>query len=895
MFTQTPVGGRRVRNQRQWSRIITGDRPAAPLPSSGASPSFSYGSPSINPPDIPSLHDTTVGLASALRAAQRNTQRKDYINENITPLKQPKFLKQEFSNTSPPYSLSPKSAERKRGSQRVFKKMDENSDSMDNKFQNNQLDMETSENDSKKNINQDQNMKQNGKLSRYYLREHNSADSASRLSLNYDTTNNSENLENLESRSYEEEELLYSRLNETDFKDFFEDYDSSIPDDYVNTDSQEYLDDDYEKQANKILNFIHFCWFMIISLSKQFIFYCFNLLMWPITSLISLISLIIESILKITIRKTYTIFIILSIILAITIPSLLEKNYVKLKRIYKPYSLSMYNYSDPQNVDELIQRLVNLEKTLKSYEATIQNMIQDKKDMLKAIKEIDIKGYENSETTKLLKKEFNVFKNSFEKTKKEISNLNLQDDKKKSQITDLFHSFSFLQKNTSKCQSQFNDCKNSLSSFNLEVSAIKKSVDSLYKEFNNSQTTFKNDSDDKYIMDKIIKVIDSYLPSQLVVKMNPKTKKIDISPEFWILLREIFPDRVEIDGVLKSSFGKEFNKDEDASYLISWTNFFKNNEENIKTFIKAQTKEDLKKSEENGLIVSKTYFMTTLKENLKKIQNDLENDFTKMKEHINDRFKKIDYIFKNKIETDHSKYSNNENLSNKAIETLIEAALHKYSSDVLARPDFALYSSGARINPFLTSPTYLQRPTRFIPRLLSKVFWNIGCTWGYPPAMAINHENTVGMCWAFPGSSGQISIRLSETIFLTDITIEHVHSDIAHDISTAPRDIQFWAQIDHPDLQELIIQHISPQSQNSIPPSNSYFLITTMTYNIFSTYSIQTFPIPNIIQQLNIPVKNVVFRILSNWGNDKFTCLYRIRVHGTKLILNQTTTSNQNK
>ncbi|QSL64252.1 hypothetical protein MERGE_000408 [Pneumocystis wakefieldiae] len=895
MFTQTPVGGRRVRNQRQWSRVITGDRPAAPLPSSGASPSFSYGSPSINPPDIPSFHDTTVGLASALRAAQRNTQRKDYINENITPLKQPKFLKQEPSNTSPLYSPSPRNTERKRGSQRVSKKMDENPDSPDIKPQNDQLGMKVFGNNSKKSTDQDQNIKQNGKVSRYYLREYDNVDGGSRLSLNYDATNNSGNLENLESRSYEEEELLYSQLNETDFRDFLDDYDSSIPEDYMNTDSQEYLDDEYEKQANKILNFIHFYSFMILSLSKDFIVYCFNLLMWPITSLISLFSHIVKSILKITIRKAYTIFIILSIVFAITIPTLLEKNYVKLKWIYRPYSLSLYNHSSPQNMDELIQRLVNLEKTLKSYETTIQNIIQDNKNMLKVIKEMGIKGHESSETTKLLKKEFIVFKNSFEKTKKEISNLNLQDDRKKVQITNLFDSFSFLQKNTSKCENQFNDCKNSLASFNLEVSAIKKSVDCLYKEFNNSQMILKNNSNDKYITDKIIKVIDSYLPPQLVVKINPKTKKIDISPEFWILLREIFPDRLEIDNVLKASFGKESSRDENASYLISWANFLKNNEENMKTFIKTQTREDLKKSEENGLIVSKTYFMITLKENLKKIQSDLENDFMKMKEQVNDRFKKIDYMFKNKIEIDHLKYPKDGDAFNKVVETLIEAALHKYSSDVLARPDFALYSSGARIDPFLTSPTYLQRPTRFIPRLLSKIFWNIGCTWGYPPAMAINHENTVGMCWAFPGSSGQISIRLSETIFLTDITIEHVHSDIAHDISTAPRDIQFWAHIDQPDLQELVIQHTSSQPLNSNPPSKSYFLIATVTYDIFSTYSIQTFPIPAVIQQLNIPVQNVLFRILNNWGNDKFTCLYRIRVHGSKLTLNQTTTSNQDK
>ncbi|KAG5439351.1 hypothetical protein PCK2_000800 [Pneumocystis canis] len=73
-------------------------------------------------------------------------------------------------------------------------------------------------------------------------------------------------------------------------------------------------------------------------------------------------------------------------------------------------------------------------------------------------------------------------------------------------------------------------------------------------------------------------------------------------------------------------------------------------------------------------------------------------------------------------------------------------------------------------------------------------------------------------------------------------------------------------------------------SESPIPLSKSYVLVATMVYDIFSTYSIQTFPIPADIKQLNIPIENVVFRILSNWGNNKFTCLYRVRVHGIKTI-----------
>ncbi|KTW27154.1 uncharacterized protein T551_03148 [Pneumocystis jirovecii RU7] len=876
MFTQTPVGGRRVRNQRQLSRIISGDRPAAPLPSSGASPSFSYGSPSINPPDIPTLHDTTVSLASALSAAQKNAQKKDYISPNVnTLLKQPKFLKQEYTNNKPLSSQNLNNTEYKKRSQTAIKKSEESLNSVLNNenFQEGLLDFDESGNYSEENFNQSRDIKKDDKITRYYLREHNSIDGYSRISLNYDATNNSVNPENSESQSYEEEEFLYTQLNENDFKDFFDeiDYEYSVSDDDKNVDDQEYLEDgDYEKSLEKILNFLHFCCSFF----------------WPVKNIVAIFSFMINSVLKIVTRKIYTVFIIFSIILLMIIPGLIEKSFINSKWFNLSHHQPKYNFSFSQNTNELMQHLILLEKTLKNYESMVQGILHDKKKLFKAIKEVDVKRSENSEITKSIKKELDAFKNSFEIIKKEISYIKLQDSKRDLKINDIFNSLSFLQGNVSKYENQFINHEKSLKSFNEEVVTVKKHVDHVYQEFTNSQIILKNDLNDKYITEKIINTLESYLPSQLVVKIDPKTGKIDISPEFWILLREIFPDRIEIDKALKTSFLKN-SKNTDTLSLISWSNFLKNNEENIKTFIKSQTDEDLRKSQENGSIISKAYFINTLKENLKKIQDDLEKDLITIKTQINDQFKKLDYTYKNKIQPSHSDHlKNTKNIHNKVVETLIETALHKYSSDVLARPDFALYSSGARINPFLTSSTYLQRPTKFIPNLLSKIFWDIGCTWGYPPAMAIHHENNVGMCWAFPGSIGQISIRLSETIFLTDVTIEHVDSKIAHDVSTAPRDIELWVQVDDLHMREKMIQQSLSsikQSENIIPPSKFYVLAATMTYNVFSTYPIQTFPIPVGIRQLNIPIENVIFRIINNWGNNKFTCLYRVRVHGTSL------------
>jgi len=47
--------------------------------------------------------------------------------------------------------------------------------------------------------------------------------------------------------------------------------------------------------------------------------------------------------------------------------------------------------------------------------------------------------------------------------------------------------------------------------------------------------------------------------------------------------------------------------------------------------------------------------------------------------------------------------------------------------------------------------------------------------------------------------------------------------------------------------------------------------------------TIQTIPVPVAIRRLNLPVELVVFTVTSNWGNQEYTCLYRVRVHGHTL------------
>jgi SUN domain-containing protein 1/2 len=46
---------------------------------------------------------------------------------------------------------------------------------------------------------------------------------------------------------------------------------------------------------------------------------------------------------------------------------------------------------------------------------------------------------------------------------------------------------------------------------------------------------------------------------------------------------------------------------------------------------------------------------------------------------------------------------------------------------------------------------------------------------------------------------------------------------------------------------------------------------------------IQTFPIDAEIRSLGIDFGLVVLMVKNNWGMDKYTCLYRVRVHGQRM------------
>ncbi|KAI8097936.1 UNC-like C-terminal-domain-containing protein [Gilbertella persicaria] len=189
------------------------------------------------------------------------------------------------------------------------------------------------------------------------------------------------------------------------------------------------------------------------------------------------------------------------------------------------------------------------------------------------------------------------------------------------------------------------------------------------------------------------------------------------------------------------------------------------------------------------------------------------------------------------------------------LEKSIQSAITRYHQDVLNKPDFALYYRGGRILDEFTSRTM----TPF-PAWIKAFRFAIGL-YGFrnQPEMALLPQTYPNQCWSMEGSQGTLGIKLSESIWIQSVTIEHPSNLVLlKEINKAPKDIEIMG-IDYYE-QEL-------------------YSLSNVSYNIHGKSQIQTFKIdPKMLQGKAFNM--ILLRIHSNWGNSNQTDIYRVRVHG---------------
>ncbi|XP_013870983.1 SUN domain-containing protein 2 isoform X3 [Austrofundulus limnaeus] len=166
--------------------------------------------------------------------------------------------------------------------------------------------------------------------------------------------------------------------------------------------------------------------------------------------------------------------------------------------------------------------------------------------------------------------------------------------------------------------------------------------------------------------------------------------------------------------------------------------------------------------------------------------------------------------------------------------------------------DFALETQGASVVSTRCSETY---------RIRSACVTLFGFPLWYPsesPRTVIQGYQVLlpGKCWAFHGVQGTLVISLSHPIRITHVTLDHLprYNSPTGRIDSAPKDFEVYGMKN--DTEEGT-------------------LLGTFTYNEDGE-STQTFELP----PSDVVYRFVELRVLSNWGQVEYTCLYRFRVHG---------------
>lgn len=190
-------------------------------------------------------------------------------------------------------------------------------------------------------------------------------------------------------------------------------------------------------------------------------------------------------------------------------------------------------------------------------------------------------------------------------------------------------------------------------------------------------------------------------------------------------------------------------------------------------------------------------------------------------------------FFSYKTEYNKSQYSIDD------VKLLIKEALYKYNADKTGLPDYALETTGASI--------LKNRCSKSLPYELNT------------PNLAIQPNVLPGNCWAFEGSKGVLAIKLAREIIPTSISIEHI-----------PESISLTGIIDSALKDFKVIAYQNEYSTEGMT-------IGEYTYNAKSHDYIQNFPTQ---MKPNSAISVIELVILSNHGNELYTCIYRIRVHG---------------
>ncbi|XP_012257687.1 klaroid protein-like [Athalia rosae] len=192
-------------------------------------------------------------------------------------------------------------------------------------------------------------------------------------------------------------------------------------------------------------------------------------------------------------------------------------------------------------------------------------------------------------------------------------------------------------------------------------------------------------------------------------------------------------------------------------------------------------------------------------------------------------------------------------LSLESVRDLVRCEIETYDADKTGMTDYALETSGGSILCTRDTETYSDGAP------VLTLFGVPLCQQQNTPRAVIQSGVLPGECWCFKGTSGSVVIQLLGPVLVSSVSLEHISPSISPtgETATAPKDFSVWGLHDVNDRDG--------------------FLFGEFTYdNCGST--VQHFEVQHKPRR---SYEIVELKVHSNNGNYEFTCIYRIRVHGS--------------
>ncbi|KAK2820169.1 hypothetical protein Q5P01_023128 [Channa striata] len=187
------------------------------------------------------------------------------------------------------------------------------------------------------------------------------------------------------------------------------------------------------------------------------------------------------------------------------------------------------------------------------------------------------------------------------------------------------------------------------------------------------------------------------------------------------------------------------------------------------------------------------------------------------------------------------------------VHVIVKNALRLFAQDRTGLADYALESGGGSILSTRCSETYETKAA--LLSLFGVPLWYFSQS----PRAVIQPDVHPGNCWAFRGTTGFLVIRLSMRILPASFTLEHIPKALTPSgtLHSAPRDFSVYG--------------LDDESQERGT------LLGTYTYDEDGE-ALQSFP---VTEENDQAFQIIEVQVLSNWGHEEYTCMYRFRVHGT--------------